>query len=48
MKALGACVAMPSGGGQGRSSFCEQKEAKKLSVRFGDSAISRAPQLQGG
>jgi hypothetical protein len=26
---------------QASTSFCEQKEAKKLFVRFGDSALSR-------
>jgi hypothetical protein len=29
------------------SSFCEQEEAKKLFIRSGDSAFSRAPPLQG-
>jgi hypothetical protein len=28
------------------SSFCEQKEAKKLFIRFGDSAFSTAPPFQ--
>jgi hypothetical protein len=37
---------------QGRSSFCEHKEAKKLHdgasrAGFGDSALSAGPRLQG-
>jgi hypothetical protein len=35
------------GCGEGRTSFCEQKEAKKLFIRFGDTAISAPPAFQG-
>jgi hypothetical protein len=36
------------GCGEGRTSFCEQKEAKKLFICFGDTAISISLASQGG
>jgi hypothetical protein len=36
------------GCGEGSTSFCEQKEAKKLFVYYGDTVLSSPPLPQGG
>jgi hypothetical protein len=49
---LSRCVLMPGGERLARSSFCEQKEAKKFHdgaarAGVGDAALSARPALQG-